>query len=78
RIADAGFVQLKDIALAYYVPQKWLKGKLNNLSVELRGGNLWLLYFDKRMEGQAPGYIATGGVSSPAPKQLTLTLRMGI
>jgi hypothetical protein len=78
RIADGGFIQLKDIAVAYYVPQKRLKGYLNNLSVELRGSNLWLHYFDNRVEGQAPGYIASGGVSSPTPKQVVFTLKIGI
>ncbi|GHT38755.1 SusC/RagA family TonB-linked outer membrane protein [Bacteroidia bacterium] len=78
RIADGGFIQLKDVALSYNFPTQWFSQKLNHLSLELRGNNLFLFYSDKRMEGQDPYYVNSGGVSSPVPKQFTLTVKLGI
>ena len=51
---------------------------LSNLSLKLQATNLFLIYADKKLNGQDPEFFNTGGVAVPVPKQFTLTLRMGI
>jgi hypothetical protein len=52
--------------------------KLSNLSLKLQATNLFLIYADKKLNGQDPEFFNTGGVAAPVPKQFTLTLRLGI
>ena len=62
--------------------QNWndtdLKVGLSNLSLKLQATNLFLIYADKKLNGQDPEFFNTGGVAVPVPKQFTLTLRLGI
>ena len=79
RVADGDFIRMKEISLAYDFPHKWIKPwKLNNLSLKLQATNLFLIYADKKLNGQDPEFFNTGGVASPVPKQFTLTLRLGL
>lgn len=79
RIANGGFIRLKEVSLSYDLPAKVLKAlRLNTASVKLSTTNLCLLYADKKLNGQDPEYFNSGGVSSPIPKQFTLTLRLGL
>ncbi len=75
RIADGGFVRLKEVSLTYDFPKKKLLKEMSNLSVKIQGTNLLLLYADKKLNGQDPEFFRSGGVSTPVPKQFTLTLR---
>jgi hypothetical protein len=75
RIADGGFVRLKEISLAYDIPKKSLLKEMSNLSIKFQATNLALLYADKKLNGQDPEFFRSGGVSTPVPKQFTLTLR---
>jgi hypothetical protein len=75
RIADGGFVRLKEISLSYDIPKKSLLKEMSNLSIKLQATNLALLYADKKLNGQDPEFFQSGGVSTPVPKQFTLTLR---
>ena len=69
---------MKEISLSYDFPKKWLDPiKLKSLSLKLQGTNLFLLYADKKLNGQDPEFFNTGGVAVPVPKQFTLTLRVG-
>ena len=52
--------------------------KISNLSLKLQASNLFLLYADKKLNGQDPEFFNTGGVASPVPRQFTLTLRLGL
>ena len=54
------------------------KLSLSNLSLKIQGTNLFLLYADKKLNGQDPEFFNSGGVAVPVPKQFTLTLRLGI
>lgn len=54
------------------------KWNLANLSLKLQATNLFLLYADKKLNGQDPEFFNTGGVAAPVPKQFTLTLRIGL
>lgn len=74
RIAKGDFIRLKEISLTYDFP-KGLIPQVENLSLKLQGTNLFLLYADKKLNGQDPEFFRSGGVATPVPKQFTLTLR---
>ena len=50
---------------------------LNSLSLKLQGTDLFLIYADKKLNGQDPEFARAGGVSAPMPKQFTLTVKAG-
>ena len=78
RIAKGDFIRMKEISLGYEFPKAWIsKLKLNTLSLKLQATNLFLIYADKKLNGQDPEFFNTGGVAVPMPKQYTLTLRLG-
>ena len=79
RIAKGDFIRMKEISLSYDFPKSWLNPlKLNNLSLKLQATNLFLIYADKKLNGQDPEFFNTGGVAAPMPKQFTMTLKLGI
>ena len=79
RIAKGDFIRMKEISIGYEFPKKLIQPlKLSNLSLKLQATNLFLIYADKKLNGQDPEFFNTGGVASPMPKQFTLTLRLGI
>ena len=70
---------MKEISLAYDLPKKWVNAvKMNSMSLKLQATNLFLLYADKKLNGQDPEFFNTGGVAVPVPKQFTLTLKLGL
>jgi len=78
RIAKGDFIRMKEISLGYEFPQSLISSlNLNSLSLKLQATNLFLLYADKKLNGQDPEFFNTGGVAVPLPKQFTLTLRFG-
>ncbi len=78
RTAKGDFIRLKEISVAYDIPRKWLDyAKVSTASVKLQATNLALLYADKKLNGQDPEFMNTGGVATPMPKQFTLSLRVG-
>ena len=79
RVADGGFIRLKDISLTYdFSPQLISKIGLSSASLKLDATNLCLLYADKKLNGQDPEFVNSGGVATPLSKQFTFTLRLGI
>lgn len=79
RIAKGDFIRMKEISLTYEFPKALVsKLRMNNLSLKIQGTNLFLLYSDKKLNGQDPEFFNTGGVAVPVPKQFTMTLRLGI
>lgn len=78
RVADGGFVRMKEISLTYTLPQSLLKSKvINSASIKLQATNLFLIYSDPKLRGQDPEFFRSGGVAAPVPKQVTATLRLG-
>lgn len=78
RVADGGFVRMKEISLTYSLPGSLLEGKLlKSASIKVQATNLFLIYSDKKLNGQDPEFFRSGGVSAPVPKQFTCTLRLG-
>ena len=79
RIAKGDFIRMKEISLGYDFPHKWISAiGINTLSLKLQATNLFLIYADKKLNGQDPEFFNTGGVASPMAKQFTMTLRLGL
>ena len=79
RVADGGFIRLKDISLTYdFSPKLIRKIGLSSASLKLDATNLWLVYSDKKLNGQDPEFVNSGGVAQPLSKQFTFTVRLGI
>ena len=79
RIAKGDFIRLKEISLAYDLPKTLLKHTpINSISVKLQATNLFLLYADKKLNGQDPEFFNAGGVASPMPRQFTFSLKVGL
>ncbi|OMP74826.1 SusC/RagA family TonB-linked outer membrane protein [[Flexibacter] sp. ATCC 35208] len=74
RVADGSFVRLKQVSLTYGFKPKGF----NNLSVSLVANNLWLIYSDKRLNGQDPEFFNAGGVALPIPRQFTLSVKASL
>lgn len=79
RVADGGFIRLKNIQLTYDMPKGLIhKMGLSNMSFKLDATNLFLIYADDKLNGQDPEFVNAGGVAMPNSKQFTFTLRLGI
>ena len=79
RIAKGDFIRMKEISLGYEFPKSICEAlSLNKLSLKLQATNLFLIYADKKLNGQDPEFANAGGVAVPVPKQFTLTLKVGI
>ena len=79
RVAKGDFIRLKEISLAYDFPRSITdKLRLNSLGLKIQATNLFLLYADKKLNGQDPEFFNTGGVALPMAKQFTMTLRIGL
>ena len=79
RVAKGDFIRMKEVSLSYDFPKTWLSHlRISTASLKLQGTNLFLIYADKKLNGQDPEFFNTGGVAVPMAKQFTLTLRLGI
>jgi TonB-linked SusC/RagA family outer membrane protein len=79
RVAKGDFIRLKDVTLSYDFNKDFVKKTgLNSLQIRGSVSNLWLIYSDKKLNGQDPEFSRTGGVAMPMPRQFTLSLRAGI
>lgn len=79
RIAKGDFIRMKEISLTYDVPKSFVqKLKLSTASLKLQAVNCFLIYADKKLNGQDPEFFNSGGVATPSPKQFTFTLRLGL
>ncbi len=80
RVVKGDFIRLKDITLSYDLPKRTIDKfniDLNKLSFRFVASNMWLIYSDKRLNGQDPEFSRSGGVAMPTPKQFTLSIRAG-
>ncbi len=79
RIAKGDFIRMKEISLGYDFPKSITKAlSVNNLSLKLQATNLFLIYADKKLNGQDPEFTNAGGVAMPMAKQFTMTLKVGL
>jgi TonB-linked SusC/RagA family outer membrane protein len=79
RVAKGDFVRLKSVSLNYLLPEPMMKrtGFVKSVSLGLSANNLWLIYSDKKLEGQDPEFFNAGGVAQPIQKQIVLSLKAG-
>ena len=79
RIAKGDFIRMKEISLSYDFPTEWISHiSLTNASLKLQATNPFLIYADKKLNGQDPEFFNSGGVAVPMARQFTLTLRLGM
>jgi hypothetical protein len=79
RVVDGDYVRLKQVSLSYALPANRVSALgLSNLSLSLVANNIYLIYADKRLNGQDPEFSASGGVAMPIPRQVTLSLKIGL
>ena len=79
RVVDGSFVRLKTASISYRLSDRILKGVgLNSASVSVIGNNLWLIYADKKLNGQDPEFFNAGGVALPINKQFVMSLKLGL
>jgi TonB-linked SusC/RagA family outer membrane protein len=79
RIAKGDFIRMKEISVSYDFPEKWVRAlHLSNLNMKLQATNLFLIYADKKLNGQDPEFVNAGGTALPMQRQFTYTLRIGI
>ena len=79
RVAKGDFIRMKEISLGYDFPKSLIRRiGLNTLGLKLQATNIFLIYRDKKLNGQDPEFANSGGVAVPMPRQFTCTLRVGI
>lgn len=78
RVANGDFVRMKEISVDYTFPKQWIAPiGLQNVNLKFQATNLFLIYADKKLNGNDPEFFNTGGVASPMPRQFTFTVRLG-
>jgi TonB-linked SusC/RagA family outer membrane protein len=80
RVADGSFVRLKTVSLTYQFGGDALARMkvFKSFSVTAALANFWLIYSDKKLEGQDPEFFNAGGVAQPIQKQVTLSLKVSL
>lgn len=79
RVADGGFVRMKNISLTYNFPKDLIKKLgLSTFSLKALTTNPFLIYSDSKLNGQDPEFFQTGGVAYPISTQYTLSLYLSI
>lgn len=78
RVVKGDYIKLRQLSLTYALPKSiYSKLNMSNAQLSLVGNNIWLIYADKRLNGQDPEFYASGGVAMPVAKQYTLSLKFG-
>ncbi|RBL90877.1 SusC/RagA family TonB-linked outer membrane protein [Chitinophaga flava] len=79
RVAKGDFVRLKTVSLTYQLPSSLIRHiGFSNVAVSGAAINPWLIYADKKLQGQDPEFFNSGGVAQPIQKQFTLSIKVGI
>ena len=78
RVADGSFARLKTVSLTYQLGSSALKrlSVIKNGSITAAASNMWLIYSDKKLQGQDPEFFNAGGVAQPIQKQITVSLKL--
>tara|TARA_B110000879_G_scaffold7459_1_gene9569 strand:+ start:3870 stop:7271 length:3402 start_codon:yes stop_codon:yes gene_type:complete len=78
RIADGDFIRMKNITLGYSFSQDVITNLgLSRLRMSLQSTNPFLIYSDKKLGGQDPEFVRSGGVAFPITTLYTFTLNIG-
>ena len=80
RVAKGDFIRLKTVSLSYQLPETFIKksGFLKTTALSVAVINPWLIYSDKKLQGQDPEFFNAGGVAQPLQRQITLSLKAGL
>ena len=79
RTAKGDFIRMKEISIAYDLPLSLIKHiGLTSMNLKFQGTNLFLIYSDKKLYGQDPEFMNSGGVAVPMARQFTFTVSLGI
>jgi hypothetical protein len=80
RVARGDFIRLKSVSLTYQLPAAMLQKTdfFKTVSLTAAAINPWLIYADKKLNGQDPEFFNAGGVAQPVQKQITLSLKVGL
>lgn len=78
-VAKGDFIRLKNLSLSYNLPGHLIqKTKIfSRIGITFAASNLWLLYSDKKLNGQDPEFFNSGGVAQPLQRQFTVALNVG-
>ncbi|GGZ91385.1 SusC/RagA family TonB-linked outer membrane protein [Algibacter mikhailovii] len=78
RVADGGFVRMKNITLGYSLDSITIKKMgLSNFRMSLQTTNPFLIYSDSKLGGQDPEFFRSGGVAYPITRMFTFSLYVG-
>lgn len=78
RIASGDYIKLSNVTFSYLLPARFCEMlSMSNASISVVANNIWVLYADKKLNGQDPEFFASGGVALPSSKQITLSLKLG-
>lgn len=79
RVAKGDFVRIKSISLSYNFTSNQLRKAsfIKNLGFTAAISNPYLIYADKKLNGQDPEFFNAGGVAQPIQKQITLSIKAG-
>lgn len=78
RVAKGDFIRLKTVSLSYTMPFRIIENTaFQSLAFAVTAINPWLIYADKKLEGQDPEFFNAGGVAQPVQKQVTLSVKAG-
>lgn len=79
RVVDGDYIKLANVSLSYRLPESMLtRARMSTASLSVVANNIWLIYSDKRLNGQDPEFFASGGVAMPSARQITLSLQLGL
>ncbi|WPO77975.1 SusC/RagA family TonB-linked outer membrane protein [Flavobacterium sp. KACC 22761] len=79
RIASGDFVRLKNISLGWEFPRDFKKKiGVSTFNLKASAVNPWLVYSDKKLNGQDPEFRNSGGVALPVTSQYTFTLNISL
>ncbi len=78
RVADGGFVRMKNITLGYSLDKNVVERiGLGSLRMSLQTTNPFLIYSDSKLGGQDPEFFRSGGVAFPISTIYTFSLNVG-
>ncbi|GAB1857055.1 SusC/RagA family TonB-linked outer membrane protein [Flavobacteriaceae bacterium MHTCC 0001] len=78
RIADGDFIRMKNITLGYSLDKHVIKKLgMSRFRLSLQTTNPFLIYSDKKLAGQDPEFIRSGGVAFPITRLYTFTVNVG-
>ncbi len=78
RIADGDFIRMKNITLGYSLDKNVVqKLGMTRFRLSLQTTNPFLIYSDKKLAGQDPEFIRSGGVAFPITRLYTFTVNVG-